>query len=855
MKQEKSKKLLNIILLFVLLQPLLDILSRGAILGYIPRISTYIKPLFVFLLMGYLLLFHSPKKGRWIIYLTLFIILILGHTYILYRLFVSTDVIIHELRFMINILYMVSIFICLDILHFYCGNKEEMYKQIKKTIMYTFIIYFILYLIAILTNTSGLTYEIADKNKLGFKGWYDSGQILGHAYSIMLPLLMYVIMDPKKKWYERALIMLIFFISVSLIGTRVPYFITIIVSILYLVITIFIKLFNKTHKPNYFNITFMFLALIGMLFTYKYTPLKHNMDLNSKALGTAISTYDLKKESGYYETYTIDELKVMYPDKDIKVAAKYNNWSRESSEYLINMFESGKIHPSNMRKKQISYAAYKYKISDFIYKMFGLGFLNQYDSLALESDLTMAIFSFGILGFILFLILPLGEFILSTIFIIKNLKIVDFETYLLYMGLGIFFCISIYAGYTYIYTNFSIFLVLLIMMLKIKRDTLRTNLIKENKISFLMLHLGYGGIETAVINSANMLDKEYNIELISLYNLRNNQVSRINENISIKYLYNGEPNKEAFLNSLKNKKYFKTLFEGIKAIYILLLKRLLIIREICNSDSKYLISTRSEFSTLLSKYGSSANIKIAEEHRYHNNDIKYINTIKYKYYNIDYLFALTNTLYDDYKVFLKNNSHTKVYLVPNIIESIPNKKSTLDKKNLITVSRLDKGKKVDDIIKSFAKIDDKSWHLTILGDGVEYNNLLELINNLKLNNRINLAGYIKKEDLEKYYLDSSIFLMASLTEGLPMVLLEAMSYGIPCIAYETASGVKDIIKNDYNGYVISNRNEEEYIKCINKLIKNINLRKEFGNNAVNTAKKFTSNEILKIWQEILRSCK
>ncbi len=50
------------------------------------------------------------------------------------------------------------------------------------------------------------------------------------------------------------------------------------------------------------------------------------------------------------------------------------------------------------------------------------------------------------------------------------------------------------------------------------------------------------------------------------------------------------------------------------------------------------------FSALLSKYGNDNSVKIAQEHHYHNNNKRYINILKNKYYNIDYLFALTKKL-------------------------------------------------------------------------------------------------------------------------------------------------------------------------------------------------------------------
>ena len=372
------------------------------------------------------------------------------------------------------------------------------------------------------------------------------------------------------------------------------------------------------------------------------------------------------------------------------------------------------------------------------------------------------------------------------------------------------------------------------------------------KITFLVLHLGYGGIETATINTANSLCDKYDIEIMSFYNLDNNQANKLNSKIRVKYLYNGNPNKEEFLKSLHNHKIFNTLKEGIKAGQILLKKRIKVIKYIKNCKSDYIVSTRCEFSTLLSKYGNNNTVKIAQEHRYHNNDKKYINTIKNKYNNIDYLFALTKCLYNDYKEFLKNNKHTKVELVPNMLYEIPKCNSKLDKKNIITISRLDYGKKNDDIIKSFSKIKESNWKLYIIGDGKEFNNLKKLIDDSNLNNKVILTGYKNKEEINKYMLDSSLFLMASITEGLPMVLLEAMSYGIPCIAYEVPSGVNDIIEDGRNGYIIKNRNELEYIKRIEEVINDSKLRNKLGTNAKEKAKEFSKEKIVNIWKNILK---
>ena len=79
-----------------------------------------------------------------------------------------------------------------------------------------------------------------------------------------------------------------------------------------------------------------------------------------------------------------------------------------------------------------------------------------------------------------------------------------------------------------------------------------------------------------------------------------------------------------------------------------------------------------------------------------------------------------------------------------------------------------------------------------------------------------------------------------------------MSYGVPCIAYETDSGTSDIIDDTKNGYIIKNRNESEYIEKINDLIDDSKKLKEFSNNAIQKSKEFSKEEILKIWYKILQ---
>ena len=627
--------------------------------------------------------------------------------------------------------------------------------------------------------------------------------------------------------------------------------------------------------------SFIFLIYLAIImFIFSYSPIKYKLDgyvdnlknddinqfidnsvskscLNDRAIELEkeynISLQTLMKKNKI-ESYEKDYLIEYMNDcpKKFEIPESYIKFYpiRENFDFWFNTVKEPVSELTNYRKfKEKIYMNYIEKHNDKKDRWLGIGYSSEFPYL--EVDFVGQNIWFGYIGTILFLLPYVFILLYSLLIILLNIrrKLTIFGTSLA-LTASFMTLISLFAGHV-----FGIILPSTVLTLSLAGlyDEIKNGKTSNNKISFLLLHLGYGGIESSTINTANSLCDKYDIEIMSFYKLDKNQASKLNDKVKIKYLYDGAPNKEEFTNAIHKRKFIKTLKEGIKASDILIKKKIKVIKYIINCDAKYIISTRWEFSVLLSRYGNNYSVKIAQEHHYHNNNNKYINVIKHKYNNIDYLFALTKTLEKDYKDFLKgNNDHTKVILMPNMLYEIPNKESKLKDKNIITVSRLDEGKRNDDIIKAFSKLKENDWKLYIIGDGKEYNNLNKLIEESKLEDRVILTGYKNKEEIEKYMLESSLFLMASISEGLPMVLLEAMSYGVPCIAYHTDSGTDDIIKNNKNGYIINNRNEKEYINKIEQVIKDEKLRTKLGKEAKNTAYEFSKEKITEKWLKILK---
>ena len=429
------------------------------------------------------------------------------------------------------------------------------------------------------------------------------------------------------------------------------------------------------------------------------------------------------------------------------------------------------------------------------------------------------------------------KFAFSNIIFILILAISYVEG-IVYSKQFIYLLIIVYSIFTNYYSN-------------LKRNKLNK---KVETVDILSLHLGQGGIETSIVNISNALSKKYKVNLIVLYKVENDISNKLNKNVNLKYLYNGKPNKNEFKKALKDKNVVSILKEGIKSTRILYLKNKLIINEIINSNSDAIISTRMEFNILLSKYGKENVLKIAQEHCYHNNDSKYIDNIKFKYENIDYLLALTKTLEKDYKKFLDgNNDYTTIKTIPNMIDTNHSYRSDLKNKKIISVGRLDKNKRINEAINIFSKLK-SNWTFEIIGDGVERKALeAQIKSDENINKRVKLLGYKKPSDVMKLLSNSDIFIMTSVTEGLPMVLLEAMSVGVPCIAYDTGNGINDIIVNGKNGYVIKNRNESQFVKKLDNMIKDKKILKDMSFNAVTTADKYSFSNVTKKWIDLLEN--
>ena len=174
--------------------------------------------------------------------------------------------------------------------------------------------------------------------------------------------------------------------------------------------------------------------------------------------------------------------------------------------------------------------------------------------------------------------------------------------------------------------------------------------------------------------------------------------------------------------------------------------------------------------------------------------------------------------------------------------------------NIVSVGRLSYPKNFMRLLSIAKKLDDvnkKDWKWDIYGDGEERGALENEIKRLDLAKRVELKGNVN--DMYCRYHNYSLIVMTSRYEGFPMVLIEGAANGLPMVSFDIKTGPKEIIVNGVNGYLINSEDDDAMVTAIDKLLKDKDLRLNMSKTSKATADKFSLNNILAKWDDVLRT--
>jgi glycosyltransferase involved in cell wall biosynthesis len=196
---------------------------------------------------------------------------------------------------------------------------------------------------------------------------------------------------------------------------------------------------------------------------------------------------------------------------------------------------------------------------------------------------------------------------------------------------------------------------------------------------------------------------------------------------------------------------------------------------------------------------------------------------------------------------------TKTVVIPNSLPFYPPHGSSCENKQVIFVGRLNEQKGLEYLIDTWMKVHRKhpDWVLHMYGDGEQKQLLLQMIKDTGLGHVV-IVHQPTNMIMEKY-LESSMFLLTSRFEGLPMVLIEALACGLPVVSFDCPWGPADIIRDGEDGFLVEYLNTDEAAQRVCQLIESPILRKHMGLKARINCQRYNRDVVMEQWTDLFGS--
>ena len=345
-----------------------------------------------------------------------------------------------------------------------------------------------------------------------------------------------------------------------------------------------------------------------------------------------------------------------------------------------------------------------------------------------------------------------------------------------------------------------------------------------------------GGIERAIVNTANLFAENNHSVTLLILDESDKSFYPVHSSVSIKQypLLFGITGKG---NKLSRKIQF---LRDIKKLKIILKK--------INTDT--VIATEYPFAITAIMSGAKKYSKVYSWEHHHFDWLKKSFFWKFLfgsfYPKLDGIVCLNKTEAEHFK------QYTPVSVIPNFIENKFGKRTPGNTKIILSVGWLIPRKGIDFMMQAakiiFAK--HPGWRWKIIGEGEMKNQLLEFIKKEKLQEKLILQEPVSS-NIDDEYCNASIFVLASRFEAFPMVLLEAMSFGVPCVSFDCLSGPSDIITNNEDGILVEKESPTKLAQVITQLIEDETLRTKMGEQAFKNVQRFSPGNIYQLWGKII----
>ncbi|MEV6864702.1 glycosyltransferase family 4 protein [Streptosporangium subroseum] len=370
------------------------------------------------------------------------------------------------------------------------------------------------------------------------------------------------------------------------------------------------------------------------------------------------------------------------------------------------------------------------------------------------------------------------------------------------------------------------------------------------KVRILLFHAyGMGGTIRTVLNLAGYLAHSHDVEIVSLIRAQSQPFFPVPPGVAVSFLDDRTERKgrvRALLSRLPS-----VLVPSTEPTYrrCSLWTDLVLLRYLRSLTGGVLITTRPSLNLFAASFAPPEVITIGQEHRNlaaHKPPLRKI--IVRRYGRLDALVTLTRADLDHYARAVPS---VRLTCIPNALPPLGTGDACLESTTAVALGRLERVKGFDLLLAAWRLVCDRrpEWTLRIYGSGPWLDRLKTQIDELELTGRAFLMGRTNQvgEELSK----AAMFLLSSRSEGMPMALIEAMSKGLPSVAFDCPTGPGEIITDGVDGRLVEPKNVEAFAETICELIDDQDLRRKLGAAAQSTAAAYDLQAIGARWDTLL----
>ncbi|GAA0401771.1 hypothetical protein GCM10009530_62050 [Microbispora corallina] len=373
------------------------------------------------------------------------------------------------------------------------------------------------------------------------------------------------------------------------------------------------------------------------------------------------------------------------------------------------------------------------------------------------------------------------------------------------------------------------------------------------KIRYLLFNAySVGGTIRTVINQANALAGEHDVELVSVFQTRDQPRFDLDPRVRLLTLagLRGSGWRHPIRAWLGGRASRLVPPSEVRYASFNRLSDRGLVRYLRSLDGGVLVTTRPALNLLAARFASPSVIRVAQEHMYvrsHKPDL--IDQIARWYPRLDAVVTLTDADAAEYAAIL-DGARTRLATIPNALTPAVRTPAAPNSKIIVAAGRLTRQKGFDLLVEAFAAVADKhpDWQLRIYGDGKERAKLQRLIHRLHLYNHVFLMG--GTTTLEQELAKGAMFVLSSRSEGFGMVLIEAMAHALPVVSFDCPNGPAEIITGGRDGLLVPPQDVTGLTVAIESLIADPSLRNRLGTAAKESVARYYVDRIRGRWEQL-----